>query len=52
MAACPGPDGPLPDDSPPALLDLAPYLGTAAGGAAGAGEELLRVLCATVSASL
>ena len=34
------------------VVDLAPYLRTAAGDAAPAGEEELRALCATVSASL
>lgn len=34
------------------VVDLAPYLRAAAGDAAAAGEEELRALCATVSASL
>lgn len=34
------------------VVDLTPYLGAAAGGPAAAGEEELRALCATVSASL
>lgn len=34
------------------VVDLAPYLRAAAGDAAPAGEEELRALCATVSASL
>ena len=41
---------PAPMDLP--VVDLAPYLRTAAGDAALAGEEELRALCATVSASL
>ena len=47
--AAPAP-APAPMDLP--VVDLAPYLRAAAGDAAPAGEEELRTLCATVSASL